>query len=143
MVYMTAAWYERLKAGRMGKKMTVAELARLSGVSRQAIMAYEAGEVKFPRTPILAAIAEKLDLDLVPLLIDIEAQSKQPINGNHIREYGVEYKPQTPTALLSPPEMRREVDDIFDRLPAHLQVTAWKILQSLVPDDSDLSDTAP
>ena len=58
--------YEIRKA-REAKGLTQAELGEYLGISRSSMAMREAGQTKYPRNSIIAAVAEYLNIDPIPL----------------------------------------------------------------------------
>lgn len=119
MVIMQTPWYETLKDRRLEKHLNVAQLARAAKVSRQTVMAYEAGEVQYPRPHIVASIARKLDLDpaLVWLQVteELERAEREPLI---LHERGPEYDVASEASPNTDEELRIAMNEAWRRVSA-------------------------
>lgn len=71
---------EMIRLAREAKKMNQTELARRVGTSRPTISLLETGQIKFPKIPMLTAIAAALDIPLSRMfgLIGMPAAEAMP-----------------------------------------------------------------
>jgi len=108
---------DTLRTRRRERKLTLQQLAELSGVSRAAISKIERGD-SGASTPVLGKLAEALELSISQLIGgQIQAQAvfipadKQPVF--HEKTSGFERQ------SLSPLYLGRGVDFVLNRLPPH------------------------
>lgn len=141
MIIMQTPWYETLKERRLTKGLNVAQLARAARVSRQTVMAYEAGEIQYPRPHIVAAIARKLDLD--PGLVwaqvteELERADRAPVV---LHERGPEYQVATEASPNTDEEIRIAMNEAWQRVSADEQKKLIQEVRNRLPAVEETGD---